>query len=109
MERQELFPCVRVESRFPLWGSPLNPGRSWKSMSSGIPPGSAGLICRYSKIDKQVYVAEVRVDGLKDRGCRCRPQLALSAFTPPLSSHSTKPVFRAQIRLKGGEGYSHPG
>ena len=48
-------------------------------MSSVIPPGSAGLICRYSTIDKQVYVAELRVDGLKDRGCRCRPQLALSA------------------------------
>ena len=48
-------------------------------MSSVIPPGSAGLICLYSTIDKQVYVAELRIDGLKDRGCRCRPQLALSA------------------------------
>ena len=33
-------------------------------MSSVIPPGSAGLICRYSTIDKQVYMAELRVDPL---------------------------------------------
>ena len=34
-------------------------------MSSVIPPGSAGLICRYSTIDKQVYMPELRVDGLR--------------------------------------------
>ena len=34
-------------------------------MSSVIPAGSAGLICRYSTIDKQVYMPELRVDGLR--------------------------------------------
>ena len=94
---------------FSVMGFTIKSGKIVEIDVLGDPARPAGLICRYSKIDKQVYVAEVRVDGLKDRGCRCRPQLALSAFTPPLSSHSTKPVFRAQIRLKGGEGYSHPG
>jgi hypothetical protein len=37
-----------------------------------IPPGSAGLICRYSTIDKQVYVVELRLAGLKGRVCAVR-------------------------------------